>query len=598
MEHFGPVVAAEEETCTGSSAKELGFRSFAVLIASSLALLVTACGGGGSPAPTPTPTPTGPSITSIAVTPNPATATIGGSPLQFAATVSGTGAFTTGVTWSIAAPAGSSSSPGTLSTTGLYTTPYPFPPTVTITATSTEDSTKSGSVTVTLSQPAKAAGPALSVDAGNPTHPISPYIYGMNYGVSTPSEAKAANLSIDRWGGDGSQRYNYVSDVLNAASDWYFENRTGGDGTQANSGFNQQVAADQAVGSKTLGTVNVLGWIAKNATSCSFPSATYPSQTGLDPYNGNCGNGVYPDGTSGCTSSGGCNITGNDPTVANTHINSATWAGAWVTYLVGKFGTAANGGVAIYDLDNEPAWWDAVHRDVHPVPFTYDEATNNGIAVAKAIKAADPTAEVSGPVMDNWWNYFYSKQDEENGWSAGPCYAPWANPTDRKAHGGIPFIEYYLQQFAAASNTDGVRLLDYVDLHTYLRRELQRRQPWIYHRRRHAARSRPHQLHARLLGSHLHRPQLSAAELHHRRQLHHQLQPAVAGPANHPDDAGLGHERLSRHQNGDHRVQLGRAGAHQRRPRAGRHPRHLRQLRPRRRHPLGHARPRPARSPA
>ena len=53
-----------------------------------------------------------------------------------------------------------------------------------------------------------------------------------------------------------------------------------------------------------------------------------------------------------------------------------------MAYLVSKFGTAANGGVAIYDLDNEPSWWDAVHRDVHPVPFTYDEVTNNGISTA------------------------------------------------------------------------------------------------------------------------------------------------------------------------------------------------------------------------
>jgi hypothetical protein len=101
------------------------------------------------------------------------------------------------------------------------------------------------------------------------------------------------------------------------------------------------------------------------------------------------------------------------------------------------------------------------------VPFTYDEVTNGGIGTALAIKKVDPTAEVSGPVMDYWWDYFYSKKDVESGWSAGGCGQPWSNPIDRKAHGGIPFIEYYLQQFAAAQQTYGVRLLDYLDLHTY-----------------------------------------------------------------------------------------------------------------------------------
>ncbi len=108
--------------------------------------------------------------------------------------------------------------------------------------------------------------------------------------------------------------------------------------------------------------------------------------------------------------------------------------------------------MAVWDLDNEPTWWDAVHRDVHPVAFTYDEVTNNGIGTALAIKTADPTALVSGPVIDYWEAYFYSKKDIENGWDNGsPCYQPWSAPIDREAHGGIPMIEYYMQQFAKYS---------------------------------------------------------------------------------------------------------------------------------------------------
>jgi hypothetical protein len=146
-----------------------------------------------------------------------------------------------------------------------------------------------------------------------------------------------------------------------------------------------------------------------------------------------------------------------------------SWTGAWVDYLVGKFGTAGSGtGVAIYELDNEPDWWDYQHRDVHPVASTYDEVTNGGIGTALAIKLIDPSAAVSGPVVAFWWNYFYSKKDIENGWNDGsPCSQPWSRPIDREAHGGVPFIEYYLQQFNKAETTYGKRLLDYVDLHTY-----------------------------------------------------------------------------------------------------------------------------------
>jgi hypothetical protein len=178
------------------------------------------------------------------------------------------------------------------------------------------------------------------------------------------------------------------------------------------------------------------------------------------------GNGFYTQGSGGCSSPNGCSVTGNDPTKTSTAVDS-TFVGNWVSFLVGKFGKAANGGVAVYDLDNEPSWWNAVHRDVHPLAFTYDELTTNGLAVAKAIKTADPAAEVSGPVMDYWWDYFYSKKDVENGWGSGPCYSPWSNPVDRNAHGGVPLIEYYLQQFKAYEAAHSVRLLDYLDLHTY-----------------------------------------------------------------------------------------------------------------------------------
>ena len=373
---------------------------------------------------------------------------------------------TGGVTWTIAAPSGSSLSPGTISSSGLFNTPYPAPSSVTVTATSTQDTTVVGNATVTLTQPAPSNGPSLTVDAGTVTHAINPYVYGMNAFQLAASEQTAANLSINRFGGDATSRYNYQLDVTSSASDWYFENHVGTTGVQDTGQFNQQVESDQATDTKTIGTVPVNGWVAKDGTSCSFPKTSFASQIAFDPYGLVCGDGLYPNGVSGCTNANGCNITGVASTATSTAVD-ASWTQGWVTYLVSKFGTAANGGVAVYDLDNEPSWWDAVHRDVHPAPFTYDEVTNNGIAHAAAIKAADPTAEVSGPVIDYWWAYFYSKKDIESGWGSGPCYVPWANPVDRQAHGGVPLIEYYLQQFAAYQKAHGVRLLDYVDLHTY-----------------------------------------------------------------------------------------------------------------------------------
>ncbi len=433
-------------------------------------------------------------ITSITVTPS--TATIG-TQQQFTATVHGNGSFSTGVTWSLSCSSCGSLSSGTISATGLYTTPYPAPASVTVTATSTMAgfTNISGSATVTLSAPATATGPALSVDVNTPStpsenpHTISPYVYGMNGYVLDPASEKIANPGIVRWGGDDTSRYNYQTNMTNSASDYYFENFLGGGGQFPNAtgstNFTQFVQSTDAAGSAALGTVPVLGWVSNNTQyACSFTQSQFPSQ---QTFESGCGNGVLTsgvdlNGSNGTTAAQIPNITSlSEPapsilsapapgSVTGTWADG-TWPGGWANSIATNpsLGDGASGkGVAVWDLDNEPTWWDAVHRDVHPVPFTYDEVTNNGIGTALAIKTADPTALVSGPVIDYWEAYFYSKKDIENGWdNGGPCYQPWSAPIDREAHGGIPMIEYYIQQFKNYSQQYGVRLLDYVDIHGY-----------------------------------------------------------------------------------------------------------------------------------
>jgi hypothetical protein len=446
-----------------------------------------------------------PGIISITVTPT--TAVTIGTQQQFVATVNGNGSFNHGVTWTVSAPSGSSLSPGNISSAGLYNTPFPAPATVTVTATSVSTPTVSGSAAVTL-QAASGSGPALTVDVDTPNspsenpHTINPFIYGMNGYLEDSVSTTIAHPGIVRWGGDDVSRYNYKNTWTNSANDWYFENFQGAGGQPGGGTFNAFIASNNNLGAATLGTVPVLGWVSNGANGCSFQQPAYPEQLGqngnpaFNSYNGfNCGSGYYPDGTDGCTNSKGCGIYGSDTIAAITSISEpppditasstpapgssisamttwadGAWSGGWVESLVntGGIGPASSGtGVSVWDLDNEPTWWSAVHRDVHPDPFTYDEVTNHGIGTALAIKIADPSAQVSGPVIDDWWAYFYSMEDIWDGYDEGPCYEPWGNPQDRAAHGGIPLIEYYLQQFNSYSQKYGVRLLDYVDIHGY-----------------------------------------------------------------------------------------------------------------------------------
>jgi len=477
---------------------------------STACLWVSACGGSSGSSTPPPVTP------SISVSPSSA---VIGVQQQFTATTSNFGATSTAVTWTVSAPLGSSLSAGNIDSSGIYNTPYPAPSTVTVTATSTAMPTVRGSVTVTLAAPATANGPALAVDVDTPNtpsenpHAINPYVYGMNAYALDPVSQATANPSITRWGGDNTSRYNYKNTWSNSAADWYFENQPpGDDGMPGDGTFNSYVSTVHSGGANALGSVPVNGWVSNGLSACGFPQSLFPDQMGgngnaaFTSYGNNeqCGWGLYPNGDNGCTSDGGCAIlvypTTADPTadITEAEITSipapapditdpstpapgssqgtmtawanSTWAGGWVNSLVNTSGIGPGSnrsGVQVWDLDNEPTWWSATHHDVHPFAFTYDEVTNHGIGTALAVKTADPSAQVSGPIIDWWWGYFYSMRDIWNGWTTGPCYEPWSSPGDRTAHGGTPMIEYYLQQFNKYSQQYGVRLLDYVDIHGY-----------------------------------------------------------------------------------------------------------------------------------
>ena len=296
--------------------------------------------------------------------------------------------------------------------------------------------------TVAPPPPPPGIGPALSVNATADRHPISPYIYGMNF--ASEAIANAVRLPVRRWGGNSTSRFNWQLDVHNTGMDWYFENIPDEPGT-----VDQFVDQDRRTGAKTLLTMPLIGWtpkrrVASHPYDCGFTSTAYPTQDSFDPWDDNCGNGEI----------GGVPITGNDPHNTSVEITT-TFVTSWINHLTSKYGTAASGGVVFYNLDNEPMLWNSTHRDVHPTPTTYDEMRDRTWAYAAAIKAADPTAKTLGPVVWGWCAYFYSAAD-----GCGPG-------ADRQTHGNMDFVEWYLQQMRVYEQQHGVRLLDYVDVHYY-----------------------------------------------------------------------------------------------------------------------------------
>ncbi|MEV8441679.1 glycoside hydrolase family 44 protein [Actinosynnema sp. NPDC051121] len=290
---------------------------------------------------------------------------------------------------------------------------------------------------------AVSAGPALSVDVSAGRHAISPDIYGLNGG--DPAFNAEIGQSVSRWGGNAASRYNFKNRTYNTGSDWFFENIVA-DEAHSVEGV---VGSSLGRGIKPVVTVPMVGWVAKDSPSqhpftCGFPATRFPQQDRFDEWDANCGNGQLD----------GKNLTGV-PTDSSIPADAA-FAGEMVSHLVDEFGTAAQGGVPIYELDNEPVLWANTHRDVHPALVTMDELGDKGTATAAAIKAADPGAAVLGP---SGWGYCEWVASGVDGCGPG---------ADSAAHGGLNLSQWYLKNMKDYSDAHGGRrYLDYFDQHFY-----------------------------------------------------------------------------------------------------------------------------------
>jgi hypothetical protein len=266
---------------------------------------------------------------------------------------------------------------------------------------------------------------------------ISPYIYGIAFGDDGWDRMR---VTARRWGGNPTTRYNWETHFSNAAQDWFFENRTGGPYTE----FLSSSAAHQAASALTI---PMIGWVAKDGTSYSFPVSVFGPQNKTDPWRSDAGNGVSPSGA---------NIAPGPATRTSSQA-PPDWAKRWVATIHASDAKAGRRSVYEYILDNEPMLWHATHRDVHPDPVGYDELLDRTIQYASAIREGDPDALIAGPAEWGWSGYFYSALD----------LAGAGHRADRLAHGDVPLVAWYLRKLHEHEQKTGTRLLDVFDLHYY-----------------------------------------------------------------------------------------------------------------------------------
>jgi hypothetical protein len=285
-------------------------------------------------------------------------------------------------------------------------------------------------------EPARSA--SFVLECGGAGHAISPLIYG---GAGDES-FWATGTTARRWGGNPTSRYNWELSTANRAKDWFFRNS--GD---PKSGYEQFLAENRRRGVKTALTLPMIGWVAKDSTSYSFPVSVFGAQQATAWDGPDAGNGVGRDGKP---------IVPGPPT--RTSVPSTPESiERWVRQIRDKDRTRGRS-VDAYILDNEPMLWNSTHRDVHPEPTTYDELLEKTIAYASAVRRADPDAMIAGPAEWGWLAYHYSAKDVAAGVQLRP---------DRRLHGDQPLIPWYLRNIREYEQKNSARILDILDVHFY-----------------------------------------------------------------------------------------------------------------------------------
>lgn len=284
-------------------------------------------------------------------------------------------------------------------------------------------------------------------------HAISPLIYGL--GTYMGEAHTADNLwslrpTYLRFGGNMAEVFNWQLDSWNAGSDWYFTNFQ----SEKSGLINRFMSENHLHGVASAVVIPMMGWVAKDGHSGSFPETVYGKQG--DSRNG-FGNGIK--------ASNGEKIIA-DPNRALRPV-TPLWTTEFVNFLKTRFGNLPHR----YIIGNEPMLWHETHRDAHPTPATYDEVLTKYVATATAVRKADPAAVIIGPAL---WGFLATQQsafDERGTWSQFRKF------TDRDRHGGKPFLEWFLAAVKREEQSSGMRLLDVVDIHFYPANEEIRQQP-------------------------------------------------------------------------------------------------------------------------
>ncbi len=277
----------------------------------------------------------------------------------------------------------------------------------------------------------------INIDLGAETKEISPYIYGINQ-YSNQESYNLVTATALRQGGNRMTAYNWENNASNAGSDWKHSSDDNVSKTDDPADCAQVLskeAAENNIGYKFT-TLQLAGYVAADKDGVVSEEEAAPS----DRWN----EVVLTKGSEFAET----------PDLEDGKV----YMDEYVNYIVNKLGDASTStGMQGYSLDNEPVLWDHTHSRIHPNPLTIEELHSKSIEMAANIKKIDPKAEVFGPALYGYTAFDHLDDDDNSD--------EWEKI--KEANNYHWYLDCYLDAMKKASDEEGVRLLDVLDIHYY-----------------------------------------------------------------------------------------------------------------------------------
>jgi len=284
---------------------------------------------------------------------------------------------------------------------------------------------------------ASAAAVTVTVSPSN-LHPISPYIYGINF--ATKLDGLPTALTLDRSGGNRWTAYNWETNASNAGSDYQYQNDNYlSSSKESGAAVSVLIAEDRKYGMASMVTVQMQGLVAGDVSGpvsvanppdkARFKKVFYEKKTvSNEPFTAK-------------------------PSVSDDYVYMDEFIWALDRKFAGQniFGANPSTLPVFVSLDNEPELWKTTHLEIQgKTGITADSYITRTISIAAALKKQFPDVVIFGPA-----NYGFLGIYNWNGeLSATPAGSNW-------------FPDKYLPALKAASSTFGKPLVDVYDFHWY-----------------------------------------------------------------------------------------------------------------------------------